>query len=184
MVKIFFEAIIFAIPIFVSNSAASISRALPLLKKMNYPLDFNKTINGERIFGKGKTIRGFIFGFIIGVISALISYLLFHNSKFFFISNEFKLDLKKFILLGSLQSFGALFGDLLKSFFKRRLHIKSGAPWPIFDQLDFIIGGLAIGSLVYIPPAQIIICLLVITPLLHLFSNIIAYKLKIKDVWW
>ena len=38
--------------------------------------------------------------------------------------------------------FGALIGDIIESFFKRRIGKNRGEDWIIFDQLDFIIGAL------------------------------------------
>jgi CDP-2,3-bis-(O-geranylgeranyl)-sn-glycerol synthase len=37
-------------------------------------------------------------------------------------------------------SFGAIFGDLIESFIKRRLKIPSGAPFTPRDQTDYIVG--------------------------------------------
>lgn len=74
-------------------------------------------------------------------------------------------------------------GMLANSFVKRRLGLKWGAAFPPFDQLDFLAGGLfglylagyQVGSLPFIVP---------LTFFLHLFSNMVAYKLGLKDVWW
>ena len=42
---------------------------------------------------------------------------------------------------------GSLFGDMFKSFFKRRMGMKRGASFPLVDQLDFVVGSLGL----YIP---------------------------------
>lgn len=88
------------------------------------------------------------------------------------------------ILIGFLFGFGALFGDLTKSFFKRLIKIPAGSPWLLFDQLDFIIGSLFFTYYFLYPPKGIILTIIIISPALHLLVNIIANKLKIKDVWW
>ena len=88
------------------------------------------------------------------------------------------------LLLSFYLGLGALLGDLVKSFFKRKIGIKSGEPWIIFDQIDYVIGGLIFGSVMVIPGIELIITLLIISPLFSLGANIIAYKLKIKKVWW
>jgi CDP-2,3-bis-(O-geranylgeranyl)-sn-glycerol synthase len=79
---------------------------------------------------------------------------------------------------------GAITGDLVKSFFKRRLSIKPGAPWFPFDQLDFIVG-----VIVFMYPLNpisiyVIWTLILITPVLHILTNIAGYNLGLKKVWW
>jgi CDP-2,3-bis-(O-geranylgeranyl)-sn-glycerol synthase len=86
--------------------------------------------------------------------------------------------------LGFLLSSGALFGDMMGSFIKRRLGIKQGRPAPILDQLNFIFGALLFTYPFSPIPLDMIITICLITPIVHLTSNIIAYKLKIKKVWW
>jgi CDP-2,3-bis-(O-geranylgeranyl)-sn-glycerol synthase len=83
-----------------------------------------------------------------------------------------------------LLSFGALIGDLIGSFIKRRLNLERGQPAPPLDQLDFIIGALAFSFIVFIPPIEIIIVLLVLTPIIHLIANVIGYKLRLKKEPW
>ncbi len=77
---------------------------------------------------------------------------------------------------------GALMGDLVHSFVKRRIGKVEGAPLPLADQVDFVLGAvvfsiLASGSA---PPLLTIILIFVITVPLHLFTNLIAYLLKMK----
>ncbi|MBI3028400.1 MAG: CDP-archaeol synthase [Candidatus Rokubacteria bacterium] len=79
---------------------------------------------------------------------------------------------------------GALAGDLGKSFFKRRLDIASGKPLFPFDQLDFVVGALAVASLWHLPSVQHISAIILATPVLHLLTNTAAFFLGIKRVWW
>lgn len=79
---------------------------------------------------------------------------------------------------------GALTGDLIKSFFKRRLSVKPGRPFFPFDQLDFVIGALIFLAPFYILPWQNLLVILIITPLLHFLTNLLGYLLKLKKVWW
>nr|MDO8080708.1 CDP-2,3-bis-(O-geranylgeranyl)-sn-glycerol synthase [Candidatus Freyarchaeota archaeon] len=85
---------------------------------------------------------------------------------------------------GFLLSFGALIGDLIGSFIKRRLNLERGQPAPPLDQLDFITGALVFSFIVFIPPLEIIIILLVLTPVIHLTANIVGYKLRLKKEPW
>lgn len=88
------------------------------------------------------------------------------------------------IFHGFLLSFGALIGDLIGSFIKRRLNLERGQPAPPLDQLDFILGALVFSFIVFIPPLEIIIVLVILTPIIHLTANVIGYKLGLKKEPW
>jgi CDP-2,3-bis-(O-geranylgeranyl)-sn-glycerol synthase len=79
-----------------------------------------------------------------------------------------------------LLSFGALFGDMVKSFFKRQLGVASGKSWFPFDQIDYIVGGLAFSAIVVRLEATQYISVLVVWFALHLISSYIGYLLKLK----
>jgi CDP-2,3-bis-(O-geranylgeranyl)-sn-glycerol synthase len=79
---------------------------------------------------------------------------------------------------------GALLGDAIGSFIKRRIGIERGRPAPLLDQLDFVIGALLLSSLVYFESFSMIIVILIITPILHLLSNIFGYLVGFKEVWY
>lgn len=146
----------FGIPMAVANMT-------PIFVKGKIPIDFGKELKGKRLLGKGKTIEGTVMGICIGALAG------------FLLGNAY---------LGLLVSIGALLGDIVESFIKRRVGIKSGAPWWGFDQLDFVIGALILGSFAESLMLKTAIILLVISPPLHLLINIIGYKLKLKKVWW
>ena len=89
-----------------------------------------------------------------------------------------------------LLSCGALLGDLVKSFFKRRLDKQRGEEWLIADQYDLVVGAFVMvllfnPSWVFSPinPA-IALWIIVATPLLHRGVNIIGYLAGVKDVPW
>lgn len=150
------------------------------------PIDFGKRfIDGRRILGDGKTIRGFAGGLAGGVLMGTIQYMIevsFGFSVFSILS--FISALKLFFLL----SFGSLVGDMVGSFIKRRIGIERGERAPLLDQLDFLVFALILASLhesfwkLFSP--EIIVVGIVITPLLHRITNYIAYLLKLKDVPW
>jgi CDP-2,3-bis-(O-geranylgeranyl)-sn-glycerol synthase len=178
------ETLFFVAPLYAANSCAVLSKFVPILKNWKTPVDFGFSLKGERILGKGKTFRGLFFGVVCGIGISFLQYfiaqhIILSNMPFY---NE--ASLQKIILLGFLLGSGGLLGDIVKSFFKRRIGIKSGGPWPVFDQLDFIVGGLLVASFIYTPPLPAIILLVVGTPIIHFISNISAYLLHLKDVWW
>lgn len=151
------QALYFALPIYLANITPVFSKKLNL---------FNIPIN-KKLFGSHKTYQGFIFGILMAILVTFIQYRLNLQISL--------LDYSNFLLIGFLFGFGALFGDLIKSYFKRKLKIKPGNPWTPFDQLDFLIGSLVFISLVYIPSLKIILILLIITPIGHIVVNYISY---------
>jgi CDP-2,3-bis-(O-geranylgeranyl)-sn-glycerol synthase len=167
------------LPAYVPNTSAA-------LIKGKIPMDFGRKIFGKRIFGDGKTYRGFFGGAFCGIGVGILqnfSVSLFHDINF--------LSLPPFplIVLFSL-AFGAMLGDLTKSFLKRRVGIERGRPLPVVDQLDFLAGAwillliLADEWFFRYFTLEVIILALIITPFLHLSVNAIGYKLGKKDVWW
>jgi len=91
-----------------------------------------------------------------------------------------------------LASYGAVIGDLIGSFLKRRVNIGSGAPFWIIDQLDFALCALLFVSIpsfffptyFLLPDLFIIIFLLILTPAVSIIANTIAYITGLKDVPW
>ncbi len=150
------------------------------------PLDFGRTFqDGRRMLGDGKTFRGTIAGTVCGIFIGLGLNLIAPS-----------LGLPTFgtgwgqlpVLIGL--SFGAMLGDIVAAFFKRRLGLKRGAQLCVVDQLDFVIGAWVL-TLILAPqwfmenftPA-IIIIVLIITPILHRLTNIIGYRIGAKREPW
>jgi CDP-2,3-bis-(O-geranylgeranyl)-sn-glycerol synthase len=90
----------------------------------------------------------------------------------------------------TLLSAGALLGDLIKSFFKRRFGKERGAKWPIADQYDLVAGAFLLllildpGWLFANVTIPVFIIILILTPVLHRVVNIIGYHIKVKEVPW
>lgn len=150
------EAVFFILPAYVANMMPVVFGWVPFAGQ---PIS-------KKLFGEHKTYRGFIFG-VLGAIATM--YL------------QKRADA---ITIGILFGIGALGGDLVKSFFKRRLGIPDGRPWIPFDQLDFVFGSLIAVSIWHTPSMPQLLAILIITPLLHVFTNSLAYLLGLKKVWW
>lgn len=83
-----------------------------------------------------------------------------------------------------------MLGDLVGSFLKRRAGRERGAPAPVLDQLGFVGGAFALTRLV--APgwfrstftAPVTVAVLLVTPLLHVVTNALAYVVGLKDVPW
>lgn len=147
------------------------------------PVDLGKNwYDGRRIFGDGKTFRGLLGGTICGVITGLIQM----QVTFLHYLGTFTL-LSIFML-----SFGALLGDMIKSFFKRRLGYERGAEFPLVDQLDFVAGAWVMTYLFdpkwfsdnFLANPWIMVTVVLFTPLLHRLTNIIGYYFKLKKEPW
>lgn len=170
------------LPAYLANMAPVIFTKLKLLNFLGFPIDMGKKIGGIFIFGSGKTWRGIVSAVIFGVLIAGVQALLYNYDFFYNIS---LIDYPKFfILFGALAGLGAILGDLAKSFFKRRIGIKSGRSWPVFDQLDFIIGFMLFTYWLVRPEWWVVVTIFVITLILHPLTNLVAYLLGIKKVWW
>ncbi|MFA5931041.1 MAG: CDP-2,3-bis-(O-geranylgeranyl)-sn-glycerol synthase [archaeon] len=160
--------LLYVAPLYIANSS-------PVIVHGKVPLDLNKKIFGQPIFGKGKTMLGTFAGIIAGTGIGTIIFLLFP-----FVENI----IPNYLQLAFLLAFGAIIGDLAKSFFKRRFSIKSGEKWELADQLDFIVGGLLLSMLIRVPELWLVALLLFATFFIHKVMNWLAFKLKLKTVPW
>ena len=88
------------------------------------------------------------------------------------------------VFAGILASLGALLGDLFGAFLKRRLDIPPGHPLPVVDQLDFILGALVLTSPLLNITIDAVLILVIATVPIHLFSNAVAYMLRLKKRLW
>jgi CDP-2,3-bis-(O-geranylgeranyl)-sn-glycerol synthase len=79
---------------------------------------------------------------------------------------------------------GALCGDLAGAFLKRRLDIAPGGLLPVIDQVDFVVGAILFSLPLAIIYWELAVAVLVITPPIHLLTNFLAYKLKLKNNPW
>jgi len=163
-----FEAAWFFLPAGVANMAPVLASRLPLLRAWNTPLDLGITLNGKRLFGDNKTIRGIVAGVLAAVTVAALQ------------ASFFNVGVTPSIAVAALLGLGALSGDALKSFFKRQLNIRPGSSWFPFDQLDYVIGGLAFAAL--LQPISLLFGLqvAVIYFTLHLIVSYIGYLLGLK----
>ncbi len=144
-----------------------------IFQKVNF---LNKAIN-KKLFGENKTYRGLFFGILFSIIIALLQQnlgALFHNIEM--------LDYSKIniFLFGFWMGIGALLGDLLKSFIKRKLNIAPGKSFPVFDQIDWIIGTTIILAFYINLKINFILYSILVLGMLHFLINIISYKLKIR----
>ena len=176
-IYILVEAVWLAIPIFAANGL------VPLIR-CKRRLDFGKNFTDSRpILGPGKTIEGFVAGCVFGAIIALVEQLAFPYLPWQ-LSEVPLMIVAMSPALGFLLGFGAMTGDSVGSFIKRRLNIRRGRPAPLLDQLDFLIGALLISSLVITIKMEWFVMLIVLTPIIHWLACAIGYMLHVKKEPW
>ena len=161
LVDAFIHALYFIFPAYCANAA-------PVIFGGGLPLDAGRTfLDGKPIFGSHKTVRGFFAGLIVGTLVGF--------------SGQFMLPGEQSAVLGFTLSLGALVGDLIDSFIKRRVGLSPGSPVPLADQLDFVFGALLFSLAIgHFPPLVWILIILVMTPPIHLLTNFLAYLLGVK----
>ena len=157
------SALYIILPIYCTNGA-------PVIFGGGRPIDGGTSLSdGQRIFGDHKTIRGFASGLLVGIVMGAFESILFA---------------RELMLVAVLASFGALLGDLAGAFVKRRLKFKPGAPFPVLDQLDFVVGAILMVSLVSNLTLGTILILVLVTPPIHFLTNLGAYALGLKSTYW
>ncbi|MFH1328196.1 MAG: CDP-2,3-bis-(O-geranylgeranyl)-sn-glycerol synthase [Candidatus Bathyarchaeota archaeon] len=149
------------------------------------PIDLGKNfIDGKRILGDGKTIRGAVSGIVFGTFAILVEVALVNVLVIDVFLNS------TFILFGLVIALGAIIGDLIGAFIKRRLGLARGKSVPGLDQLTFILIAFifAYGFTQFIPLTIItftmLLVALIITPFLHLLGNYVGYKIGKKREPW
>ena len=174
----------FVVELFLLILPAYIANSVPVVFGGGQSIDFGKKfVDGKPVFGKSKTIRGLASGIVLGSVAG-IAIATFAGS--FYLAS---LAVNQKILLGVMLPLGAMAGDLIGSFVKRRLSIPSGKPSLVLDQLFFLFvallfGVLAFNELQYFIKWSGLVFLIVLTYVLHAFFNALAHKLKLKNVPW
>lgn len=147
---------------------------IPFFKNWNTPIDFGLRVGKHRLFGDHKTIRGLVTGIIFGSLFSIFQRFLESNTL------TYPQNLKTAMILGFTLSFGALFGDMAKSFLKRQIGKKSGQSWFPFDQLDYIVGALIFSFPIVRWPGNSVVSITAVYFCLHLAITFLGYKLKFK----
>jgi CDP-2,3-bis-(O-geranylgeranyl)-sn-glycerol synthase len=181
---------------------AYLSNMLPVFVGGGTPIDLGRNWkDGKRILGNGKTWRGLL-------LAPLLAALLTYGLQFAVENTAWGRDYgfpgwgpsPWWFVLAYFMGLGALTGDAVESFFKRRTGRDRGAPWFPFDQLDFVVGGLLFALVTStllaltgaVTPNHFLaeftwprlLAILLLTPALHLLVNFIGYKIGAKDVPW
>lgn len=173
-----FKCFYLMLPAYFANMAPVIVKRINLFA---FPIDFGKQISKKPILGKNKTFRGLFFGVVFAIITAYFQYLFYGMESF---KNISFFSYQNWLLLGFLMGLGALTGDLAKSLIKRRLGINPGEKFVPFDQTDFVIGSLVFIMPIFSLTFKIFIASLLLSFVLHIIVNHLAFYLKIRNEKW
>ena len=167
------------LPAYVPNNVA-------VLAGGGRPIDGGRMLGDSRLLGDGKTWRGTAVGTLAGTVLAVVL-----SAAASTLGSLVGFDLPTFPLLAGFGlAFGAMLGDIGASFLKRRSGRERGAAFPGLDQLDFVVGALA-SAFLFAPgwasrtfTLPVLVVILVVTPLLHVVTNAVAYLIGVKNEPW
>lgn len=185
MLTLICYSIYLMIPAYLANGSA-------LVFGGGTPMDFGHNAwDGRRLIGDGVTWRGTIgaglFGMLIGGLLGYLSTIGFCSFYFNLLTSNltgFSNPIIQGLIVGFLLGFGALIGDAIGSFIKRRLNFERGKAVPLLDQLDFVVVALIFVSFVVDINLHMVICILILSVFFHLGANMLAYAINLKDVWY
>jgi CDP-2,3-bis-(O-geranylgeranyl)-sn-glycerol synthase len=180
ILKELFFAFWFFAPAGLANVIAFGSGKIKFLRPFSYPVDFGLRFRGKRILGSHKTIRGFLLGTIVAILGVYIQIFLYNTMAWQREILPIDYTVVNPILLGFLLGFGALFGDAVKSFFKRQWGIQPGKSWAPFDQVDFILGGIFLSYFYYPLEWYQYLFILIIWVIIHPTISFLGFLLKFK----
>lgn len=180
---------------------AYLANMLPVFVGGGPPIDMGRHWrDGKRLLGDGKTWRALLLAPLVAACLTLLLQLVAQRTAW---GGWGFVDWGPWggaFLLAYAMGFGALTGDAVESFFKRRTGRERGDRWIPFDQLDFVVGGLLFAFLGgwllelagVLPTGHIaglftwprVLAIVILTPALHLLVNFIGYKIGAKDVPW
>jgi CDP-2,3-bis-(O-geranylgeranyl)-sn-glycerol synthase len=186
-------------PAFIANAGMTFAGTF---RGVGRPMDFGRNfLDGKRLFGKGKTWKGFFGGFLIGVAFSWLVVILVYppivtavaEGQWALVKHVTETELLTIFLQPStsdlfwriiLLSIGACLGDLIGSFFKRRTGRDRGESFPLVDQLGFVIVAYLLALPFFPMPWYYFLVVCLLTPLIHVLANIVGWYLGKKQVPW
>lgn len=156
----------FMAPAYAANMAPPLIRYWP---------GWNRPIS-KRWLGSHKTVMGFGIGVLAAVlVTSAQSRLAWEGAL---------MSYDRWVELGLRFGGGAMAGDSVKSLVKRRVGIGPGKPWIPWDQLDFVLGALALVAGVAPLSWRDLAGILALSLLGHIAVNHLAYWVGVRDVKW
>lgn len=170
LVQLLLGAAWFFLPAGAANLTPPLVAGIPGLRGWLTPLDLGRCLGGKRLLGDHKTWRGLIFGVIAAGATSGLQHLMapIYDSG------------GRALMAGLILGLGALLGDAVKSFVKRRVGVPSGQSWFPFDQIDYIVGGLL--AIAWLVPLSLplVSAVVLVYFCLHLLFGYIGFRLGLK----
>lgn len=160
------QILYFMVPAYAANMAPPFVR---------YWRGWNRPIS-RRWLGTHKTVMGFAVGVLAAVIATFI------QSRIGWDGAPVAYD--HWATLGLRFGVGAMAGDVAKSLVKRRVGIAPGRPWIPWDQVDFVLGALALIWGAAALSWSDLVAILLLSVAGHVLVNHLGYLLGIRDVRW
>jgi len=157
-------------------------------------MDFGRTWprDGRRVLGPSKTWSGFLVGATLAIPFGLLeAWLILLAPPNLALVPRWGPSVAAAVPIVALFTYGAMAGDALGSFVKRRLGRESGARTLLLDQLPFVLVPIGLG--VAVDPGlfvgtfgswEAVLWLLVFTLGLHAVFNLIGFRAGLKKVPW
>ncbi|MGP8077983.1 MAG: CDP-archaeol synthase [Thermoplasmata archaeon] len=176
------------LPTYVANALATLPRG------RGPPLDLGRIWrrDGRRVLGPSKTWSGFLAGSLFAMpVGLLEAWLILLAPPNLALVPRIAATVLAAVPVVALLTFGAMTGDALGSFVKRRLGRASGSRTFLLDQLPFVLVPVALGLVLY--PGlfggvflrwEAVIWLLAYTLGLHAAFNWVGYWAGLKKVPW
>lgn len=165
------------IPAYAANGFAPLARG-------RRRIDFGKKfIDGSDLLGPGKTWEGLLLALLVGTAFGMLEVVLHPYLNPIALEAGFSLQRLSFTSVFFV-ALGAMVGDMVGSFIKRRIKIRRGESAPLLDQLDFVFGAFFFASFFVELTSISVLIFIIITPFVHLLSCFIGYKIGAKKVPW
>ena len=183
ILELFIQSLSLLLPIAFSGLTLILCMRKGWLKALDRPLDGGLTLRGEPLIGKSKSVRSLVIYLLIATAVTLLLNLAAQSSNLVspvYRNNPF--------VLGPLITLAYLAGEILNSFVKRRLGIKTSAQASskvsssiqrVFDNVD----GILTTGFVFIyfqVPASVLLTSGLLAVLIHLSTDLLMRRLKLK----
>ncbi len=153
------------------------ANGFPPLMRGQIPIDGRRSFRGQRLLGDGKTWEGLVGGIVFGVF---IGSLQIFGQDYL---PQLGLAQMTFPIV-FLLTLGTMAGDIGGSFVKRRMRMKRGDKALFLDQLGFLLMAFLFVWPFYKVSLGIMIVLVLLTPIIHWFSNVLGYWIHVKRNPW
>lgn len=142
---------------------------------IRYWTGWNRPIS-ERWLGNHKTVMGFATGVLAALLTTCAQSRIAWEGGL--------VSYEHWVELGLRFGMGAMVGDSVKSFVKRRVGIDPGKPWVPWDQLDFVLGALVLVAPWLLLSWSDLIMVLLLSVVGHIIVSHVGYWTGIRDVKW